>query len=93
MRFIAARGSKNFRAQLGVGFHRGPFVGVERAGFIQNNFRDADFADVVQQSGEAHFLDFGFVHAEGVRDHHRVCGNFLRVALGVVILRVNRESE
>src|SRR5208282_3199920 len=41
-------GLENFRAEFGVGFHGGPLGGVERAGFIENGFGDADFADVVQ---------------------------------------------
>src|SRR5580658_1314804 len=68
---------ENFRAELGVGFHGGPFGGVERAGLVQDDFRDADFADVVQQAGETNFLDLGLVHAQGLRDHDGIRGNFL----------------
>src|SRR5580658_4752907 len=84
---------KNFCAELGVGFHGDPFGGVEWAGLIQNGFGNADFADVVQQTGETDFLYFGLVHAQGLRDHHRIRGDFLRVTLGVAVFRVNSERE
>ena len=84
---------EDFRAQLGVGLHGGPFGGVERAGLIQNGFGDADFADVVQQTRETDFLDFGLIHAQRLRDHHGIRGNFLRVALGVAVFRVNGQRE
>ena len=76
-----------------MSFHGGPFGGVERAGLIQNGFGDADFADVVQQAGETDFLDFGLIHAQGLRNHDGIRGNFLRMALGVAVFRVNGQRE
>ena len=84
---------QNLRAQQRVGLHRFPFFGIERAGLVQDNFRDSHFTDVVEQAGQANFLHLFLVQVQRLRDHHRVGRNFLRMSLGVVILSVNRQRQ
>jgi hypothetical protein len=76
-----------------VGFHGFPLFGIECATLVQNGFGDADFADVVKNCAEADFFDFCFGHAHGFGDERCVGGNFLRVALGVVIFGVDRVGQ
>ena len=38
-------------ADLGVGFHDGPFVGIQLARFVQDGIRNTDLPDIVQWRG------------------------------------------
>jgi len=74
-------------------FHGVPLVGIEWAVFVQNIFGDGDFSDVVENAAQTDFLDFQIAHAQRFGNERGVGGNFLRMALGVVILGVDGESQ
>ncbi len=86
-------GFENLGAQFGVRLHRLPFGGIQRAGLVQNSLGDSDLPDVVQQSRQANLFHLGMVETQRLRQHHRVCGNLLRMALRVLVLRIDRKSE
>ena len=80
-------------AVLDVRLHRLPFVGVERPALIQDGFRDAHLADVVEHAGQAHLLDFRFAEPDRLGQERSVAGYFLRMALRVVVLRVDGKGQ
>ncbi len=69
--------------------HRLPLVGIERAALIQDRFRDANLADIVQHAPKANLFDFRACQAHGFGDQDRVAGHFLGVALRELILRIH----
>ena len=56
---------QKFSAEGDVGLHGVPLFEIERAALVENNFRDANLADVVEDGAEADFLDLEIVHAQG----------------------------
>src|SRR5437667_2972207 len=88
-----SQGFENSCAEVDVRLHGFPLVGIERAALVEDGFGDGHLADVVENAGEANLVDFGVVHAQGFGDERRVGGNFLRVALGVVVLGVDGEGQ
>src|ERR1700676_3388329 len=98
MTHFADAGERNerlekFSAEGNMRFHGVPLFEVERAALVENDFGDANLADVVENGAEADFLDFEIAHAEGFGEKGGVGGNFLRVALGVLILGVDGVGE
>ena len=59
---------EDFCAEVDVGLHRLPLIGVERAALIEDGFGDADLANVVEDAGQANLLDFGVAEAQGLGD-------------------------
>jgi len=84
---------QDLRAKGHVRFHRLPLFGIERAVLIQNTLRDTNLANVVEDGAQANFFDFGALHPHRFRDQRRIRGDFLRVALCVVILGVDRKGQ
>src|SRR5882724_618112 len=80
-------------AVFGMLFHQGVFVGVETAWFAQDCIRDADFADVVQESGNFEVLQLGFFEAEFLADAHTPFRKAGAVDAGVEILQIEKLIE
>ena len=84
---------QNLRPQHGVLLHDFKLVRVERAGFVQDALGDADLAHVVQDGGQADFLNLFIGQAEVVGHQGAVARDVLGVPLGVVILGVDGERQ
>src|SRR6202035_2958928 len=83
---------ENFGAKGYVGFHGFPLFGIQGAAFIQNNFRDAYLADVMEHGAKTDLVDFGIGHGQGFGDERSVSGNFLRMALSIMVFSINSEG-
>jgi hypothetical protein len=70
-----------------------PVADVVEAGLAQDGVRDADLADVVQESGEADALDLGGWQVQPASDELGVPGDCLRVCGGAVVAHVARFGE
>src|SRR5882762_10297485 len=68
---------QKFSAEGDVSLHGVPFFEVEWAALVENDFGDADFADVVEDGAEANFLNFEIAHAEGFGKKRGVGRNLL----------------
>ena len=68
-------------------------VRAERAGLAQDVVRDADLADVVEQTGDADGVDEVALEPETFGQEHAVAGDVLGVLLRVAVLGVDREDQ
>src|ERR1700730_16626512 len=84
---------ENLGAESYVGFHGFPLFGIQGATFIQNCFWDAHLADVMEHRAETNFVDFGIGHGHGFSYQRSVGGNFLRMALRVMVFSIDSEGQ
>ncbi len=84
---------ENLGAEKDMRLHGFPFFGIQRATLVQNGFGDADFADVVQNGGEANLFNFGFGHAKSFGKKRGISRNFLRMSLRVLVLGIYGVSQ
>ena len=84
---------EDLRAKLHVCLHGLPLFGIERAVLAQDAFRNTDLADVVKHGTQTNLFHFLVFDPHGFCDQRRIRRDFLRVALGVVILGVDRQGQ
>ena len=76
-----------------MALHGFPFIGIERAVFVQDRFHDPDFSNVMQHAAEAHFLDFRAFQANRFGNQDSVAGNLVGMSLSELILGVDGQRE
>src|SRR5260370_3693319 len=64
-------------AKLYVRLHRLPLFRLERAVLVQNTFRNANLADVVEHRAQTNLFHFGIFQPHGFRDQGGIRGDFL----------------
>src|SRR5713101_4402971 len=84
---------ENLGAEVHVGLHGLPLLRIERAALIQYGLRDAHLSDIVEHSRQPDLFHVGIVHAQRLGDERGISGNFLGVALGVVVFGVNGKRQ
>jgi hypothetical protein len=76
-----------------VPLHDHPLRVVERAGLVEDLLRDADLADVVEETAETERAQALGRELELAADLDGIVGDALGVALGVGVLRLDRVRE
>ena len=91
--FEAGEHAQNGPAILGVLFHQGVFIRVEKPGFAEDCIRDADLTDIVEERGDFEILKLGFFEAEFLPDAHAPFREASAVHSGVEILEIEELIE